>query len=435
MKGHIKMSIKELDRVPVIEKVIKGLLTNQQGAEQVRVSKRHFRRLKKSYKRYGVAGLTHKARGQKSNREIKQEKKDRVIAMVKVKYSDFGPTLAHEKLAENGEISFSVETLRTEMIKVGLWKSSKRRKAHIHQLRERREQEGELVQVDGSPHAWFEDRADKCDLLVYIDDATGKLLWLEFTESETTEAYFKATKKYLLTHGKPVSFYVDKHTVFRVNTTKVDSAAVEDDNGLTQFGRAMKELNIELIHANTAQAKGRVERVNQTLQDRLVKELRLRGISSIEEGNKYLPKYMKKFNKRFSVEPKSKVNAHRPILKEDNLGNILCLKNIRVISKNLEIRYKNKTYQIKVMPRYEYTLRRARVEVIEKINSEILIKYRTRELEYTTIETQPKSKILDSKSVNKCVKEIKRRQGKTFQFNLLGGTFLFWRKPDISTLD
>lgn len=434
MEEHIKMSKKELNRIPIIEKVIQGLLTNKEGAKQIGVTERHFRRIKKTYKQKGAVGLKHKSRGKPSNREIEQEEKDKILDAVKERYLDFGPTLAHEKLLEEGLINFSVETLRTEMIKAGIWKPKKRKKARIHQPRERREQEGELVQVDGSPHAWFEDRADKCDLLVYIDDATGKLLWLEFAESETTEAYFKATEKYLKIHGKPISFYVDKHSVFRVNTTKVDSASVEDDNGLTQFGRAMKELSIELIYANTAQAKGRVERVNQTLQDRLVKELRLRNISTAEEGNKYLTKFLTEFNKRFAVKPRDEVNAHRPLLKRDKLEDILCFKETRVISKNLTIQYKNLTYRIKVDSGYEYTLRRARVMVIERLDGTITINYKNKNLEYSIISKRPKSQVIDSKVVNRRVKELKVKQGRTFQFNLLGGTFLFWRKPDISNL-
>lgn len=435
MKGQIIMSKKELERVTVVEQILRGSLTNQEGADCLGITVRHLRRLKKRYKRFGAVGLAHRSRGKPSNREIDREKKARVIDIVKKKYPDFGPTLAHEKLSEKEEIDFSVETLRSEMIKEGIWEVRQRKRANIHQLRERRSQEGELVQVDGSPHKWFEDRAGKCDLLVYIDDATGKLLWLEFAKSETTEAYFKSMEKYLQVHGRPLSFYVDKHSVFRVNTTKVESASVDDDNGLTQFGRAMRELDIELIHANTAQAKGRVERANQTLQDRLVKEMRLRGISSIEEANKFLPEYIEKFNKKFSVEPKSGRNAHRPLQKGTNLKEVLCIKEERVVSKNLEVRYKNKTYQLEVDKGYEYTLRRVRVEVIEKMNGEITIVYRNKRLSYSTIEMRPKSNVVTSKEVNRYIDKIKKKRGKVFQFNLLGGTFLFWRKPDISNLD
>lgn len=432
MKEQVVMSTKELERVPTIEKVLQGELTNQEGAEQIGVSKRHFRRLKNKYKEYGAKGLRHKSRGRPGNHTINQEAKRAAIRIIEGRYLDFGPTLAHEKLVESKEISFSRETLRTEMIRAGIWKPKKRKEAQIYQLREGREQEGELIQVDGSPHAWFEDRAEECSLLVYIDDATGKLQWLEFVESETTEAYFEATRKYLLLHGKPLALYTDKHSVFRVNTKRADSASTEDSNGETQFGRAMRELGVELIPANTPQAKGRVERANQTLQDRLVKELRLRGISSMEDGNRYLSEFIREFNERFSVKPKSEIDAHRPLLKGDKLDNIFCLKQTRVLSKNLTMQYKNKTYQIRVKPGYEYTLRRVKAEVIEKIEGEVIVKYRNKELEFSVIEVRPQSEEFNSKIVNRKVEEIKRRQGKVLQFNLLGGTFLFCRKPDIS---
>jgi len=434
MKGDIKMSKKEINRIPIMERAIKKQLTNSQGAEIIGVSKRHFRRLKNQYKMYGVESLLHKSRGRTSNRALSEGIKDFALKIITEEYPDFGPTLALEKLTEKHDISMSVETLRKEMIKNGLWKSKSRRRANIHQLRERRSQEGELVQVDGSPHAWFEDRADTCDLLVFIDDATGKLLWLEFAKAESTIAYFKATLSYLRLHGRPLAFYSDKHCVFRVNTTNNDSSSTQDSKEDTQFGRAMRELDIEMIFANTPQAKGRVERVNQTLQDRLVKELRLHKISSIDIANKYLPKYVMEFNSKFSVTPRSSINAHRPLLKEHNLEEILCLKNIRTLSKNLTAQYLNVTYQIKVDPGYEYTLRRAKITIIKKLSGEVLIKYKNKELNYTIIKKTKSTKVYDSKMVNRKVDAIKSKQGHSFQFNLLGRTFLLWTKADISTL-
>lgn len=435
MKGQIIMSTKELNRISILEKALKEKISSKEGARIIGVTTRQFRRLKKRYREKGVKGIIHKARGRKSNRAIPKAIKDYAISIVREEYSDFGPTLAHEKLSENHNIEFSVETLRKEMIKAGIWKPKKRRKGSVHQLRERRYQEGELVQVDGSPHKWFEDRGMECTLLVYIDDATGKLLWMEFAESESREAYFKATGKYIGLHGRPLSFYVDKHSVFRVNTTKTDSASVNDSNGDTQFGRAMRELDIELIFANTPQAKGRVERVNKTLQDRLVKEMRLLGISSIEEGNKYLPKFIQEFNKKFSIEARSNINAHRPILEEQKLEEILCIKDTRVLTRNLMMQYKNKTYKIELDEGYEYTMRRARVNVIEKNSGEIQIRYKGKKLKYSVTKVRKKTKVYNSKNINKRVEEVKIKQGRSFQFNLFGRTFLLWRKPDISILD
>ena len=254
--------------------------------------------------------------------------------------------MAWEKLVKYHGFCYGRETLRMALIEAGVWKPTRQTTPVIHSIRERRACEGELVQIDGSPHAWFEDRGEPCTLLVYIDDATGKLKILAFAPSETTNAYFQATRQYIEQYGKPLAFYSDKHGVFRVNTTKNQSAATEDSNGLTQFGRAMSELHIEAIFANSPQAKGRVERVNQTLQDRLVKKLRLRNISTIQEANQYIPKFMREFNAQFSVQPKSTVNMHRPLETAENLDRIFVQKHARILSRTLSISYGNRTYQV-----------------------------------------------------------------------------------------
>jgi len=433
MSNIITMSKKELSKITVLEQAMNDKITNKRGASTLGISTRHFRRLKRKYHKYGAAGLAHKLRGSSSNRAIEQYQKDYAIQTIKSNYSDFGPTFAHEKLVGNHDISFSVETLRKEMIKTGVWKP-KRKKKNIHQMRDRRSQVGELVQIDGSPHAWFEDRADKCVLLVYIDDATSQLLWLEFVDVESTKSYFSATHNYLNKYGRPLAFYADKHSTFRVNTTKIDSASTKDSNGITQFGRAMEELDIEMIFANSAQAKGRVERANLTLQDRLIKEMRLLGISSIEEGNRYLPQYIKMHNHNFAVVPNDNVDAHRPLLTEHELEEIFTLKETRVISKSLEVRYKRKTYQISVEKGYEYTLRRAKVHILESLDGSIKIQYRGKTLNFSTIEIKKNTSVYNSKIVNKKVDGLKQKQGRRYQFNLLGRTFLLWTRPDISTL-
>jgi len=202
------------------------------------------------------------------------------LAGTRERYADFGPTFAAEKLAERHNLKVSRETLRSWMQQAGIWMSRAERK-RIQQPRHRREHIGELIQIDGSGHRWFEDRAAVCTLLVFVDDATSRLMELRFVASESTFAYFEALKAYLRRHGKPVAFYSDKHSIFRVSNENAASG-----NGMTQFGRALSELNIEILCANTSQAKGRVERAHHTLQDRLVKELRLAGISTIEAGKR-----------------------------------------------------------------------------------------------------------------------------------------------------
>jgi hypothetical protein len=264
----------------------------------------------------------------------------------------------------------------------GLWQPRRARRAVIHQLRERRARLGELVQIDGSPHDWFEGRAEKCTLLVFVDDATSRLMYLQFVAAETTFNYFAAVRSHLSAWGKPLAYYSDKFSVFRVNIPNALSGT-----GLTQFGRAMKELDIELICAHSPQAKGRVERANQTLQDRLTKELRLQGISSMTRANAYLPKFIKDYNQRFGVAPRCTESAHRPLQRGEDLDRVLTLCERRTLSKNLTLSYNKVIYQIQTK-RAVYTMRHAQVEVRETSNGEITIEYKGQLLAYTVYREQ-----------------------------------------------
>ncbi len=256
--------------------------------------------------------------------------------MINKYYADFSPTLAKEKLEVVHELNISVSTLRTWMIEAEIWIPRVQRLKRVYQPRYRRSCYGELIQIDGSDHAWFEEREPKCTLLVYIDDATSQLMMAQFVPEETTFTYFDATKRYLLEHGKPIAFYSDKYSVFRVNRQEAKSG-----ERITQFARALEELNIDIIHANTCQAKGRVERANKTLQDRLVKELRLLGISTAQEGNDYLPKFMKMYNQKFAKPPKCERNVHRVIKEEERqkLEEIFTWQKERIVSGNLTLQY------------------------------------------------------------------------------------------------
>ena len=255
--------------------------------------------------------MVSRRRGKPSNHRLDAEVEQKVLDLINEKYRDFGPTLAHEKLTEKHKLRISRESVRRIMIAEGMWKPKRAKKPSAHQMRERRACFGELVQIDGSDHAWFEERGPKCTLLVYIDDATGQLLELWFVPDETFFAYCEASRHYFERYGKPVAFYSDKHGIFRVNQERPMGLG----SGLTQFGRAMQELDIQIICANTPQAKGRVERANQTLQDRLVKELRLRGISDIDSGNAYLPEFREDFNRRFAVLPAAAMTPIAPCSK------------------------------------------------------------------------------------------------------------------------
>ena len=408
MKGHF-MSNKEISRVEVLEKLSRREMKQKVGAKILGLSIRQIKRLVKKYRLGGSKNLIHKSRGRVSNNKISQDKLDKAIKVIKEKYWDFGPTMANEKLFENHQIKLSVERLRQEMIEVSLWQPRKRRKAQVHQLRERRACFGELVQLDGSPHDWFEGRSEICNLNVAIDDATGRLS-LKFSRVETTQDYFKLVEEYFNEVGLPLAFYVDKHSIFRVNNpASLDHKKPSNNNfheGLTQFGRAMKELGVKLIFANSPQAKGRVEKVNQTLQDRLVKEMRIKGISNIDEGNKFLPKFAKQFAKKFSVPPRASVNMHRKLGKNIDLDKILCIKEIRTLSKNLTFQYNNTVFQIKTK-RSAYTLRSTLVTICDRYDgTTTVLDSRGKPLDYTTIKKLPNTKETNSKQLNYLVNGI-----------------------------
>jgi len=373
----LTMSSKEVDCLEVIKDVIEKRIKQKDAADRLGVSSRHIRRLQKSYKQSGVEALVSKRRGKTSNRAFQAIFKNKVLECVKATYADFGPKLASEKLCERDGLIVSKETVRQWMIEANLWKGKKRKSVTTHPQRPRRTCLGELVQIDGSPHAWFESRGDECCLLVFIDDATSKIMQLHFLPAETTLGYFDATRKYIKQHGRPCAFYSDKHGIFRVNHKEAESGT-----GETQFGRAMRELGIELIYANTPQAKGRVERANSTLQDRLVKELRLENISDIESANAYVPEFLEQFNKRFAVPPMSPENAHRTACPDDEtLSLIFSHQELRCLSKNLELSYNNIIYQINVKNK-GYGLRNAKVTVCDNYQGSIKLVYKGRQLDY-----------------------------------------------------
>jgi hypothetical protein len=290
------------------------------------------------------------------------------------------------------------------MVAEKLWESKRRKQARIHQRRPRRPHQGELVQIDGSPHDWFEGRGPYCTLIVFIDDATSRLLALRFAPAETTQAYMETLSDYLSLHGRPVALYSDKHSIFRVNHP-------DREGELTQFTRALKTLDIEPIHANSPQAKGRVERANLTLQDRLVKELRLRGISSIDEANAFLPAFMADYNARFAVEPQSPVDAHRPVLHcADELALTLCLHHTRKLSKNLTVQFKNREYQLQGRGK-GYSLRGASLTVCEAFDGAITLLHKGQVMAYQILaEGQPPIPLDDEKSLHHTVDQAKAKQ-------------------------
>lgn len=370
------MSLSELDRLKVVEKIRAKRLTQAQGAKELDLSTRQVIRLCQNYDKDGPKGLISKRRGKASNNRLNDELKDQIVQLIKEKYSDFGPTLAHEQLVEAHQLEVSVETVRKLMIKEGIWQGKKRKAVKHHPMRLRRSALGELVQIDGSTHDWFEGRGPKCCLLVFIDDATSRLMALHFLPEECTEGYFKTTQRYLKQHGRPLTFYSDRHSIFRVNIKEA-----KNSTGETQFSRAMRELGIELICANSPQAKGRVEKANRTLQDRLVKMMRLKNINSIETANAYLPEFIEDYNKRFADEPCCPENAHRKSIPPDDVLNLILSQQAqRKLSKNLEFSYKNAIYQVQIKGQ-GYGMRGSQVTVCEQEEGVVLI-YKNRILDY-----------------------------------------------------
>ena len=337
--GTVTMSARELDRLEVLGRVAERRLTQRRAAEQLGLSERQVRRLCRALDQQGAGGLASRKRGKSSNRKLPADAREAALALVRERYADFGPTLAGEKLAAHHGVAICAPTLRQWMIGAGLWVPRSQRPRRAHQPRHRRSCLGELVQIDGCDHAWFEERGPRCTLLVYVDDATSRLQELRFVASESAFDYFASTRAYLERYGKPVALYSDKASIFRVWASEARRTA-----GITQFSRALSELNIDIVCANTPQAKGRVERAHLTLQDRLVKELRLRGISTPEAGNAYLPEFRADYNERFGREPASGHDAHRPVRGDENLDRIFTWQEERKLSRNLTLHYKRVIY-------------------------------------------------------------------------------------------
>lgn len=399
MDKLLQMSPKELARLEVMQRLKDKRLRQKEAASLLDLSVRHVKRLWRKYRKAGTKGLLSVRRGKASNNRLEASVSQQALDLIQQKYADFGPTLAHEKLTEIAHIQISRESVRKLMIEEGLWKPRRAKQPAVHQLRERRACFGELIQIDGSEHAWFEERGEGCTLLVFIDDATGKLVELRFVPDETFFAYCEGARHYFEQYGKPLAFYSDRHGIFRVNVAQ----PLGTTHGLTQFGRAMEELDIQIICANTPQAKGRVERVIQTLQDRLVKELRLRNISTPETGNAFLPEFQADFNRRFAVSPRSTHDAHRRLRPADNLDLILTHQKTGVLSKNLTVQYNKLIYQIQTK-RPTYALHKAPVTLCENAKGEVTILYKNNPLAFTTYtKLAPQAEVVETKQLNRAI--------------------------------
>jgi len=381
------MSKKEQERLRRIEEVVEGRLSQREAAGVWTVSCRQVRRIVRRYRQEGVAGLVHRLRGRPSRRRMAGGVRQRVLAMVGERYADFGPTLASEKLAEREGLVVSRETVRKWMIQEGLWRPRKQRVTH-RQWRERKSCWGEMVQMDTSQHAWLEGRGGEEPVLIaMIDDASSRL-YARFFPTESTRSNMALLAGYIRRYGCPVAIYADRASHFQCAEKRTIADQLAGREAETQIGRALRELDIRYIAARSPQAKGRVERCFGTLQDRLVKELRLRGISTIPAANDYLDKQFLPFwNRRFTVPPASPADLHRPG-HGYQLDSILSLQETRTVANDYTVRHNNKRYQIE-SPNISRGLRQAKVLVEERRDGSLRIRWRNRYLKHHQLPVAP----------------------------------------------
>lgn len=373
------MTREEVDRASVLDQVMVKTLSQVGASIKLGVTDRHLRRILKNYKKHGPASVIHGLRGKQSNRKTPQEKIDEAIALIKEKYWDFGPTFAAEKLLENHKLKIDHDVLRKEMVKVELWKIKERKQKH-RKWRERKHYFGEMAQFDGSHHAWFELRGKVCCLLGSKDDATNTL-YAHFSEHEDIKGVFTFWTEYIKKYGKPKSIYLDNGSVYKVNRKTV----FDDPEVLTQFERVCEELGIEVIHAKSPQAKGRIENGWGTLQDRLVKELRLLNIGNIKEANKYLKdEFLPKYNEKFSIQAKEKGNLHTPLNTMGNIDQIFTVRNERLINNDFTIRFKNRWFQLDAT-QPKTILQKSKAIIEEYLNGELKIRQNDKYLNFKEI--------------------------------------------------
>lgn len=381
-KDFIVMSVKELERHRVIEDAAGKKISHKHAALRLDISTRQVRRLVKRFRKEGVKGLLHKRRNAVSNRKLPEEVKSVVLNLYGERYPDFGPALFSEKLFELHNINISKETAGKWLMEEGLWK--RKRKVKIkRRLRERKPCFGEMLQLDGSSHHWFEKRGNKAVLMALIDDASGFVCARFFTYEGTIPA-MSLLRDYMGAYGLPMSIYSDRHTTYKS----------PDEYALSQFGRAMEELGIELIHARSPQAKGRVERLFRTLQDRLVKELRLKNISDIGSANDFLNEYLESFNNKFNVVPLNAEDAHVRLPDNFDYGRYLCIKEERKVKNDNTVSYNGRLYQLG--PKAAAV----RVTMEGHMDGSLKISHDGKYLEYAEIKEKPAKKHTADREIN-----------------------------------
>lgn len=384
--GHredgIMVRPEELRRYQIVGKVFGGSVNQREAAEFLGISHRQMRRIVRRVRVEGERGIVHRSRGCRGRRRIDEAVRRRILELYAERYKGFGPTLASEKLWELDHIRVSDETLRLWLLSEGLWSVNKRQKLKDRSWRARKERFGEMVQMDGSHHAWLEGRGPKLVLMGYIDDATNRFHG-KFFDYEGTKPAMGGLKAYVKKYGLPGQVYLDKHSTYKSNRKRCANWYFEDKESLTQFERACRQLGIEVIHANSPQAKGRIERVFRTLQDRLVKEMRLRGIKTIEEANEFLEEYLPKFNARFVVEACQSGDVHRPVDKTVKIDEILSVQVEHVLRNDRTVLHDRKLYQVLDKTRAR------RVIVFEYLDGRMAIKHGLSRLTFKAIDQRP----------------------------------------------
>lgn len=408
-EGLLAMSAVERERLVVIRAVGEGRLRQGVAAERLGVSIRQVKRLVRAWRGAGAAGLVSKRRGRPSARRIDERSKQCWIDLIRQRYADFGPTLACEQLVEHHAFAYSRETLRGWMIEAGLWKDKRVRHKRVFQLRERCPAVGELVQIDGSPHAWLEGRGPRCALIIFVDDATSALRYARFVPAETTRAYLHGLHSYARCYGLPLALYSDRHSIFGKHDP--------EDPEPTQFERAARQLGIEPILALTPQAKGRVERAFQTLQDRWVKALRLAGCATLEQANEQLPRLVAQYNRRFAKPAAQPRDAHRGFNgSEQELGWICSEQYERTLSKSLSCSFRGRLLQVQTEGAIGYHLRGAKVTICEDAqDASLTLLHKGRPLAFKAFERHElDDRQADDKTLELRIEQLRRRPVKPF---------------------
>jgi len=400
----ITMTKRELERYQVIGACRRREISQAKAGELLGLSERHVRRLVKRVREAGMRGLKHGNRGRISPRKMSLELEERIASIIGERYPDFTPLHAAEKLWERHRVRVSREKVRLIMMAKGLWRRRRRRKED-HIWRERKPHAGEMVQMDGSHHAWLERRGPKLVLMGYADDATGRF-YGRFYDHEGVFPAMDSLRRYIERYGLPRSLYLDKHSTYKTTRQPDTEELLREAQARTQFERALEELGIRAVHAHSPQAKGRIERAFGTLQGRLVKEMRLAGAATLEEANRFLEGYLPRYNQRFMRAPLRPQDLHRPVANTLNLDDIFCLQGVRTVNNGYIVKWTSRTL---VLSRPSLTVRRQKVVVREWFDGRLSVRFNGKELEYREVDVpqpRPVVRVLAVKSRRRPAKYI-----------------------------